>query len=498
VRWLSDRPALGVFVILLASYAFFWHSRDWNTASRLMLTYAIVDRGTVTITGLDRQTEDKAWFRGQYYSDKLPGYPLLAALPYFVAKRVLGLPDHPLNQDPFRYWAADYWITLGTSGILTAWTAALLVVAARELGCRRWQAGLIGLAYGLSTPAYVYATLAYGHQASAFALFASFLLLWMKGRPRESLRIFAAGVLAAYAAVIELQVGPVSAILAFFLLAQCLNRERRPDALAIFFVGALLPTVMLLIYNQLAFDSPWDMGYFHHATRQFAQVHNRDNPLGLRRPDWRKFVPLLWGGYRGLTFYAPILFLSIPGWVVLWIRRQRSVAIVSLLTVVAVFLVNLSYPEWTGGWSTGPRLLVPLLPFAMVPVAGLLAGNSRLARVATIIAMVLALAGGAEMLLFQGVGGRIPQFVENPLHDAVWPLWTTGNPLPWWRYRERFCCNLVTLSAKNTMARLDPGWQALQFLPLVLAQELAILGLWILLCAYREETTERFHRQNRQ
>ena len=188
MRWLPDRPALGVFVILLASYAFFWHSRDWNTASRLMLTYAIVDRGTVTITGLDGQTEDKALFQGQYYSDKLPGYPLLAALPYAVAKHVLRLPDHPLNKKAFPYWAADYWITLGTSGVLTAWTAALLVVAARELGCRRCQAGLIGLAYGLSTPAYVYATLAYGHQASAFALFASFLLLWTKEKAAPSRR----------------------------------------------------------------------------------------------------------------------------------------------------------------------------------------------------------------------------------------------------------------------------------------------------------------------
>ena len=39
--------------------------------------------------------------------------------------------------------------------------------------------------------------------------------------------------------------------------------------------------------------------------------------------------------------------------------------------------MNLSYPEWTGGWSTGPRLLVPLLPFAMLPVASLLAVGGR-------------------------------------------------------------------------------------------------------------------------
>ena len=123
-----------------------------------------------------------------------------------------------------------------------------------------------------------------GHQATAFALFASFFLLWKKKRPRDSFRLVLAGFLAAYAAVIELQVGPVSAILGFYLLAQCLRGDRRPDALALFAVGAIFPTLILLTYNQLAFGSPWDMGYFHHETQPFADVHNADNPLGLRFP----------------------------------------------------------------------------------------------------------------------------------------------------------------------------------------------------------------------
>ena len=95
-RWLGLRCS--VFLFLLASYAFFWHSRDWNTASRLMLTYALVDRGTVCLDGLDQQTGDIACFRGQYYSDKLPGFSLLAAVPYALAKLALGLPPHPLGR----------------------------------------------------------------------------------------------------------------------------------------------------------------------------------------------------------------------------------------------------------------------------------------------------------------------------------------------------------------------------------------------------------------
>jgi len=480
VRASLGRSGCWVFAILLGSYAFFWHSRDWNTASRLMLTYAMVDRGTIVITGLEEQTHDRARFQGQYFSDKLPGFPLLATLPYAIAKRVFRLPAHPLNGYALPYWAADYWITLGTSGVMTAVTAVLLMLWGRELGCRKSRAALIGLAYGLATPAYVYATLAYGHQATALALFSSFFLLQKQGGRHQPLRSFLAGFLAAYAAVVELQVAPVSAILGLYLLTQCLRGGRRPGALTLFAVGASIPTLILLLYNQLAFGSPWDMGYFHHDTQGFAKVHNPDNPLGLKFPGdfWKKLADLVWGRYRGLAFYAPILLLAIPGWIVLLVRRCWGVAVVTFLVVVSVLLVNLFYPEWTGGWSTGPRLLLPLLPFAILPVAALLAGSSRWATVATFVALGLALAGGLVILLFQGVGGRIPPDFEDPLVQTVWPLWTGQVPLPGWRFGERFCRNLVSLVASDWIAGLAPRRQAIQFLPLILAQVFAILGLW--------------------
>ena len=63
--------------------------------------------------------------------------------------------------------------------------------------------------------------------------------------------------------------------------------------LSISALGAVAPTLFLLGYNLLAFGSPWDMGYFHHATAQFARVHNRQNPLGLLMPDPALIGPLL-------------------------------------------------------------------------------------------------------------------------------------------------------------------------------------------------------------
>ncbi len=470
--WMSRlwrSPGAWVFFILLASYSYFWQTRDWNSASRLMLTYAVVDRGTVSIDGLENQTGDRAKFRGRFYSDKLPGFSLLAAGPYLLTRGVLRLPDFPRNVPGFEYWPADYWVTLATSGVLTALTGALLAGLARDLGCGPGSAALVGLGYGLATPAFAYATMSYGHQASAFTLLASFTLLWRVDAPRQSLRVGLAGFLAAYAAVIELQVGPVAAILGVFLLAQVILGRRRPSALGEFLIGAIFPTLLLLGYNQLAFGSPWDLGYFHHTTKEFAEVHSEKNPLGLRWSGLGRAVPLLWGRHRGLLFYAPVVSLVPLGLVSLAIRRSWAMAIVSAATMAAVFAVNVSYPEWTGGWSTGPRLLVPLLPFAMLAVAGLLANGHKWAVVLTTL---LILSGSVLMLAFVAVGGRLPHEYVDPFFQVVWPLWRGAN-VPGWK--EPFARNLTRMIAPGIVQRLQPGWKWLQIAPLIIAQGIAVV-----------------------
>jgi hypothetical protein len=466
------RPEPWVFVILFGSYAYFWQSRDWNAASRLMLTYALVDRGTLSIDGLNDQTGDLARYEGHYYSDKTPGFSLLAVAPYSVSRLVLRLPDHPLNRPGFAHWPADYWITLGTSGLLTALSGVLLVGLARDLGCGPGRSTLVGLTYGLATPAYVYATLAYGHQVSAFALLASFGLLWRE-KSRPLLRAGVAGFLASYASVVEIQVGPVSAILGLYLLGLVIGKKRSRWLIVTFGIGALIPTLILLGYNFLAFGSPWRMGYFYEVLEQFSAVHSKTNPLGIGRPDWSKLGELLWGERRGLIRFAPIVLLTIPGLVALACRRAWSILIVTSLTMGAVLLVNLSYPEWTGGWSTGPRLLLPLLPFAMLPVAALLAVGGR---GTTVLAIVLAIAGGAIILQFEAIGARVPHDIARPWRDGVWPLWRGDKPLPGWVFGNRYARNLVTICFPETVKGL-PSWADwLTVVPLVVYQ-MTLIGL---------------------
>jgi hypothetical protein len=467
--WLR-RPEAWTFFILLASYAWFWHGRDWNSASRLMLTYAIVDRGTIVIDGLDDQTRDIAVYRGRHYTDKMPGFSVLGIAPYAATKWTLGLPAHPLGAKGFAYWPADYWVTLGVSGVFSAATGALLARLARWMGCGPRASALVGLGYGLATPAYVYATMSYGHQPAAFALLASFLILRGVLGNAGATWMATAGFLAAYASVIELQVGPVSAILGLDLVVQVVARRRKVGALFAFGAGALFPTLLLLGYNAAAFGSPFDMGYFHLITEQFAKVHSKQNPLGLTQPDWSVAPKLLWGPTRGIFRTAPVLILATPGLVLLIRRRAWAWLITPTLVCLAVFWMNMSYPEWTGGWSTGPRLLTPLLPFAMIPVAALLAWGNR---GWTWAAAGLALLGAVIVFLYQGVGGRIPNPIENPFLDGVWPLWS-GGPVPPWAFHGRFEKTVLDLLAPGWLAGVPERDRWVAFAPLVAFQVISI------------------------
>ena len=87
--WSARRPAIALFLVLLACYAYFpprW--AEWNQNSRFDLVLAIVDDHSVQIDRYVANTGDYAYLDGHYYSDKAPGTALLG-VPVYAAFRAL-------------------------------------------------------------------------------------------------------------------------------------------------------------------------------------------------------------------------------------------------------------------------------------------------------------------------------------------------------------------------------------------------------------------------
>jgi hypothetical protein len=476
-----------LFLTLLGTYAYFWQSRDWNTATRLMLTYSLGDRRLVEIDGLEEQCghRDFNFFTGRsdivagdiarvgshFYTDKAPGQSLLGVPVYLAAKLAFGLRDHPLDVKAIQYWPSDYFVTLGTSGVMTAALAVVIYAFALRLGTSHIGGVLLGLAYGLATPALVYGTLFYGHQAAAFCTLSGFFLLYRAAHEgRANLwNMLLAGLLAGYAVVAEYQTAGISAVLGVYAIVAI----RRVRPVFIFACAAALAASLLAAYNYRAFGHPLELSYAHEVSREFQAVHSKDNPLGLALPAWDRahhiIQQLLWGEYRGLAFYASVTLGAPLGLLALIWRRYWGVALVTLDAAAWMLFVNVSYPLWEGGMCTGPRFILPALPFLVLALAGLVGSGWRWLWTTLLAPAVVA--GGLLMIACVAVGGRFPPGLEQPIREKAVPQWLGeidpvdipgGRQFEWnlgrWLF-ERF------MPADVIPAEPSP-WQSLQIAPL--------------------------------
>lgn len=78
---------------------------------------------------------------------------------------------------------------------------------------------------------------------------------------------------------------------------------------------------------------------------------------------------LLFDDFHGLFRFAPISALAVLGWPRLLRRSPQPASL--LAGFLFLFGLTASWQFWDGGWSYGPRLLVPVIPLLMVGLAGL-------------------------------------------------------------------------------------------------------------------------------
>lgn len=271
-------------------------------------------------------------------------------------------------------WLARWWPLLGMvqtalllSPLLTAWTGALVYRSGIRLGWARSTSIAVALVYGLATMAWPYTQEFFSDPVCAWGLFAAFYGLFsfgQTGRKRYLVGGGAAWSLAYLARTVNLVTLPIFAVGLVVVLRHrsIINRRARrvhpltPRLLlreqwrpmVSFVIPIILAGVASLWWNWLRYGSIWDSGYV--STEAFSA------------PWLFGILGLLVGPSRGLVWYNPILLLAIPGAFWFWRRAPRVLATVTALFVVYVLLYGKWY-MWHGGYSWGPRFLVPMLPF---------------------------------------------------------------------------------------------------------------------------------------
>jgi len=340
-----------------------------NSSSRYALTQAIVDNQRFTLT--DRQAQlsspDLVRYHNTYFSIFTPGISFIS-VPFYYLGKSLGFPQL------FTYFSTLLFALLNLF---------LVYKISLGFGAKRITAALSGFLFLFATNAYVYAlTLTQHHASVTIVLFG---LLNAQGK-RTFIKDLIFGLIFSAGLLIDIPN-------AFFLL---------PIGLSIFFdhfsfqntlknIRISFNTIFLLIAIG-ALPLLLAFGYYNHSLTgsytkigQFIGQYNYPdaNPAAHKKVDEPKpvisnelksgislpfntrlqlqgFTILLLSEQRGWLFYSPIVFLGVLG-MIISIKKDETqkIAVIATAVVLINILMYSMFGDPWGGWSFGPRYLIP-------------------------------------------------------------------------------------------------------------------------------------------
>lgn len=263
----------------------------------------------------------------------------------------------------------------------TLLTAIILMRLTIKLGASSHKAALIGLLYGLTTLAWPYARL---HYSEPFIALCWISVFWwvvdsylptskstsatnstihnknnknsafvLSQNPPRQRAAFYSGLMIGVGLLIHSANGVVLGVLGMWWLWQAWQTRRW--SLVAAFIGGVLPFLLLLGgLNWWRFGSPLS-GSYTSPEERFVWDYGASLPALLFSPN------------KGIVWFSPVVVVALAGWAGFW-RATRSLALLVLLWSGMVVVLYGGWFMWWGGWSYGPRYLLPLIPLLLLPL----------------------------------------------------------------------------------------------------------------------------------
>ena len=408
------------------SFLYFYEGGGWNQNSRFDLLRAIIERHTLQIDAYAENTQDKAHFRGHYYSDKAPGLVFLA-VPFAVVARAsmnaVGVdPDSARGE-----FVLSYLVTAWAVALPTALAVVCLFFVALQLGCSAMAAAFAAVVMSLGTPMWAYASLFWAHALVGACLlfaFAAGLKLEDSSSPRADFWwALALGLAAGWATVTEYPALPASALLALFALSQVWRRgtAARWRVAAGVGIGAAACAVVLLSYLHAAFGS-FRPSYAYYDPNSFSFMQQRGY-MGLTYPHPDRLLKLLFGCARGLFFASPVMLAAPVGLWGLWKKRRSGAALVAASVALYYFLFNASFYWWKAGLTFGPRYAGAAIPILCVGVA---AAWQQATKAWRGVLVALGIISIFVALMVVSTTSQLAMQDSCPIVHSSWPAFSSG------------------------------------------------------------------------
>jgi hypothetical protein len=325
------RLLVWLFVVMTLVFSLFQEGVivGYDGQTMYAVTESLVERGTVAISAEWNTLPGRG---GLQYSRYGPGLSLLSIAPYVLARPFAVLSGHRADV----LGAAVAWLMPLISGALVV----ALYLLARRLGAQVGAALLVGAGGVIGTFALPYSKEFFSEPLAALCLVVAMERL-LASRSGAAGLAMAAGVL-------------TRAQMLLFAPLLLFVAWRRQGIAGLLRAGAGLAAglVAILAYNVARYGDPLSFGY---------------QDVGFTTPLLKGAGGLLFDPLKSIFLFAPIVLLLPFALWDLW-QRNRLAFLLIVGNLAITFATAALWFAWHGGWSWGPRLLLPGLVPAIAAI----------------------------------------------------------------------------------------------------------------------------------
>jgi hypothetical protein len=357
---------LALFLFFFSVYVLTGQGSIQSADGKIMflLTQAMVENHSVSFSEIVSLSDTP----GPQYSKYGLGMSVLA-IPFYLFGKLLS----------FLLGIEASLATQFTVSMINAMLTALSCLMVFRIATERFEFTLriglfLALGFGLSTIAWYYSEDFMSEPATTFFLLSA--VYWVTGKDRATRDLLWAGTFLALAVSCRLA---ALVVIPGFIFYQWMvwaeSAEKDIKQLVMDLLRPAIPVVavlmLIMIYNYLRFGGPLETGYEKISGRFL---------LG--------FFGILFSPGKSLFLFNPLTLFGCLA-CMLFLREQRKTAWLFGWLIVSHLLLFSFWHSWQGGMSWGPRLMLVVLPYLILPIGFLLREHKQAVKIPVLLALVV-------------------------------------------------------------------------------------------------------------
>ena len=357
---------LALFLFFFSVYVLTGQGSIQSADGKIMflLTQAMVENHSVSFSEIVSLSDTP----GPQYSKYGLGMSVLA-IPFYLFGKLLS----------FLLGIEASLATQFTVSMINAMLTALSCLMVFRIATERFEFTLriglfLALGFGLSTIAWYYSEDFMSEPATTFFLLSA--VYWVTGKDRATRDLLWAGTFLALAVSCRLA---ALVVIPGFIFYQWMvwaeSAEKDIKQLVMDLLRPAIPVVavlmLIMIYNYLRFGGPLETGYEKISGRFL---------LG--------FFGILFSPGKSLFLFNPLTLFGCLAFM-FFLREQRKTALLFGWLIVSHLVLFSFWHSWQGGMSWGPRLMLVVLPYLILPIGFLLREHKQAVKIPVLLVLVV-------------------------------------------------------------------------------------------------------------